>query len=92
METYTVRPGETLSLIAARYGCTVEEIVNANDMISADRISVGQTIRIPVQPAVTGPALKLIPNSDLVYGPAFIDFELETFVAGQGGYLASYSE
>jgi hypothetical protein len=70
----------------------VEEIVNANDMISADRISVGQTIRIPVQPAVTGPALKLIPNSDLVYGPAFIDFELETFVAGQGGYLASYSE
>jgi LysM repeat protein len=92
VETYTVQPGETLSFIASVYGCSVEEIVAANNLSSAHTIQVGQTLRIPTMAAETGPSLKLVPNSELVYGPATVDFDLEGFVMGQGGYLADYVE
>jgi hypothetical protein len=53
---------------------------------------VGQTLVIPIAPSRTGPSLKLVPDSEVVYGPAYIHFDLEGFVQGQGGYLANYSE
>lgn len=91
-DTYTVQPGETLGFIASVYGCTVDEIVAANGLASADAIGAGQKLRIPVRATETGPALKLVPDSEMVYGPATVDFDLERFVAGQGGYLAGYAE
>jgi murein DD-endopeptidase MepM/ murein hydrolase activator NlpD len=87
-----VQPGETLSLISTVFGCTVEEIVAANGLPDADSISVGQTLYIPITATETGPYLKLIPDSELVYGPAYIHFDLAGFVTEQGGYLASYAE
>ncbi len=46
---YTVRPGDTLSRIAARFGVTVAQILEANPQIQdPDRIQVGQEIVIPV--------------------------------------------
>ncbi|MBS3784876.1 MAG: LysM peptidoglycan-binding domain-containing protein [Anaerolineae bacterium] len=92
VETYTVQAGETLSLIASVYGCTVGEIVAANGLASADSIASGQSLRIPVAATTTGPALKLVPDSELVYGPAAIHVDLERFVSQQGGYLDSYTE
>jgi len=92
VESYVVQPGETLSLIAAVFGCTVEEVVAANDLPNANSIRAGQMLYIPVAATETGPYLKLIPDSELVYGPAYIHFDLADFVAGQGGYLANYTE
>ncbi|OQY25435.1 MAG: hypothetical protein B6I34_02180 [Anaerolineaceae bacterium 4572_32.1] len=91
-ELYTVHPGDTLSGIAWAFGCTVEELVRANGLGNADAISVGQQLAIPLAPTLCGPALKLVPDSELVYGPAYIHFNLADFVTRQGGYLASYSE
>lgn len=92
VESYVVQPGETLGLIAAVFGCTVEEITAANGLPDADSIRAGQMLVIPVTATQTGPALKLIPDSELVYGPAYIHFDLAGFVARQGGYLAGYVE
>jgi murein DD-endopeptidase MepM/ murein hydrolase activator NlpD len=92
VESYVVQPGETLSLIAAVFGCTVEEVVAANGLISADSIRAGQTLYMPVTASETGPDLKLVPDSEMVYGPAYIQFDLPAFVVRRGGYLASYTE
>ncbi len=92
VESYVVQPGETLGLIAAVFGCTVEEIVAVNGLPDEDSISIGQTLVIPIAATETGPALKLVPDSELVYGPAYVHFDLEGFVAGRGGYLADYAE
>ena len=48
---HVVKPGETLSHIARRYGVTVNALVAANGLKSANYIYVGQHIYIP---AVTG--------------------------------------
>ena len=92
IESYVVQPGETLSLIAAVFGCTVEEVVAANGLSDANTIHAGQVLYIPVTATEVGPYLKLLPDSELVYGPAYIHFDLAGFVAGQGGYLAGYTE
>ena len=91
-ELYTVGRGQTLGWIALRYGCTVEEIVALNDLADANSVFAGQQLLIPVAPSRTSPSLKLVPDSEMVYGPAYIQFDLAGFVVEQGGYLASYSE
>ncbi len=46
--TYTVQSGDTLFGIAQRFGVTVQEIVNANNMSNPNNLSVGQELIIPV--------------------------------------------
>jgi LasA protease len=70
----------------------VEEIAAANGLVDVDGIQAGQMLYIPVTATETGPSLKLVPDSELVYGPAYIHFDLPGFVVGRRGYLASYTE
>ncbi len=52
---YAVVRGDTLAHIASRTGSTVNTLVTANCLLNADRIEVGQQIRVPNMPAVTVP-------------------------------------
>ena len=44
--TYTVRPGDTLSAIASRYGMTVNALVTLNGIQNANLIYPGQSLRV----------------------------------------------
>ncbi|HMP72109.1 MAG TPA: LysM peptidoglycan-binding domain-containing protein [Kiritimatiellia bacterium] len=46
---HTVQPGETLSAIATAYGARVSDIVQANNLTSADVLRVGQKLFIPAR-------------------------------------------
>lgn len=52
---YSVRSGDTLSAIAARNGTTVAELVRENGIADANRIRVGQTLRLPAPEPVFAP-------------------------------------
>jgi len=45
--TYTVQPGDTLWLIARRYGTTVAELQRLNPGINPSRLMVGQRLTVP---------------------------------------------
>jgi LysM repeat protein len=45
--TYRVVPGDTLSAIAARFGTTVQALVDLNDLADPGQLSVGQVLQIP---------------------------------------------
>jgi LysM repeat protein len=45
---HVVQSGETLNIIGARYGVTVEDIMQANGLDNPDFISAGQQLTIPV--------------------------------------------
>ena len=47
LRQHIVQPGETLALIAARYGLGFAEIAAANNLLNPDRIDVGQVLIIP---------------------------------------------
>ena len=42
--------------------------------------------------SLVSPSFEIIPDSELVYGPASKSFDLHTFTAQLGGYLLSYQE
>lgn len=48
--SYTVRPGDTLWLLANRYGTTVDEIKRLN-RLTGDMLQIGQVLQIPVSQA-----------------------------------------
>ncbi len=47
LRQHVVEPGETVALIAARYGRSIAEIAAANNLLNPDRIEVGQVLIIP---------------------------------------------
>lgn len=92
-ELYIVQPGDTLGDIAAAYGIGLEALMQANNLGDADILDVGQTLTIPLpRPESTSSAFKIIPDSELVYGPASIQFNAAAFIQQRGGYLSVYAE
>jgi LysM repeat protein len=90
---HVVQAGDTLGTIAQQYGVSIEALMQANGLEDANLLSVRQALTIPApSPGEQGPDFKIIPNSELVYGPASARFDVNKYVQGEGGYLASYSE
>ncbi len=48
--TYTVQAGDTMSQIAEKFGVALDDLVAANPEVSANAMSVGQTLNIPSNP------------------------------------------
>jgi LysM repeat protein len=46
-ESYTVQPGDTVSIIAGAKGTTVEELAEFNNISIPYTITAGQTLKIP---------------------------------------------
>jgi len=90
---YSVEEGDTLGKIAKLYGVGLEQIEDANKLANPNFLHVGQALSIPPPtPDGTAPDFKIIPDSELVYGPSNVSFDLESFIQDQGGYLAGYKE
>ena len=70
-DQYVVQPGDTLGDIAQRYGISVEMLMQANNITDANLLDVDTTLIVPApNPGDTGPSFKVIPDSEMVYGPA----------------------
>lgn len=90
---HVVQPGETLGLIAEQYDVSVLQISQANQLMNVDYLSVGQLLEIPAPiPQPEGTSLKLIPDSEFVYGPASMIVDLQTEIERGGGLLAEFTE
>ncbi len=44
---YTIQPGETLSVLAHRFGTTVRILCELNSIVDASQVKAGVTIMIP---------------------------------------------
>jgi LasA protease len=91
--TYVVQPGDTIGSIAERFGVTEESIIALNGITNPYALQVGQTLLIPVPESETpGPNFKIIPDSELIYGPAANGFDPAEILNGKNSYLESYRE
>ncbi len=69
-EQYVVQGGDSLGTIAQRYSVSLNFLIEANELINPDLLTPGQVLNIPaVEPVEQGPDFKIIPDSELVYGP-----------------------
>jgi len=92
-EKYVVRQNDTLGLIAQRFRVTIDALIKANKLTNPDILEVGQTLIIPIlDPGDEGPGFKIIPDSELVYGPASTTLNIQEFINAKDGYLSTYKE
>lgn len=90
---HLVQPGDTLNSLAWKYGVSSSRIVQANGLINPNILTAWSYLLIPaqlVQPS--GPSFKILPDSELVYGPASALLDLPGTVSSGDGYLALYHE
>ena len=92
VETYTVRYGDTLGAIAARYDLSIEDLMRLNGLTNPNALQIGQVLKIQLQVTRGAPADFLLPDSEVVYGPAYAMFDVSGFANQANGYLASYRE
>ena len=87
-----VRQGDFLSTIASRYRIPLDALIRYNHIENPDAVPAGKRLMIPYPATRTTPDAILLPDSELVYGPAYVGFDTEAFVQEQGGWLAAYTE
>ncbi len=92
VERYTVRNGDTLGAIAARYDVSIEDLMKLNGMSNPNALQIGQSLKVTISVPRIGPGDWLLPDSEAVYGPSFANFDITRFVNAAGGYLAGYRE
>jgi LasA protease len=92
-ETHVVRYGDTLNYLAHRYGVAMGQIQVANGLQDPNLLAIGQILVIPPPtPEAPGPSYKVIPDSELVYGPSAIDLDSILRVISPESSLANYYE
>ncbi len=76
--TYVVQSGDSLSEIASRFDVTLDDLMEANDIVDPDSIREGQTLQIPggisstETPGIGGPPTPTV-SSRLIYpGPTLL--------------------
>jgi murein DD-endopeptidase MepM/ murein hydrolase activator NlpD len=102
---YTVEVGDYPASIAEKFGITVNELLSTNNLGADPVIYPGDTLTIPVtnvtqQAPLITPApqqatadyFKILPDSELVYGPLSSLLNVDAFVQKEGGYLAYYTQ
>jgi murein DD-endopeptidase MepM/ murein hydrolase activator NlpD len=90
---HTIGEGETLGYIALLYDTTLEELVAMNNLDGPSAlIQTGQLLRVPLHIDNISPAAPMLPDSEVVYSPAFVDFNVAEYVNNRGGYLSTYYE
>jgi LysM repeat protein len=90
---YTVQSGDTLASIALAYQLDAATLAAANQLSVNDWLQVGQVLTLPIpQPTLSPSTFKIIPDSELVYGPMSANLDVAAFIQSQGGLLSRYSE
>ena len=92
-EQYNVQAGDSLGSIATSYNITIQMLIEANKISNPDLLEVGQELEIPAPiPGEQGSGFKIIPDSELVFGPYAQNFDVMEFVSRYDSYLNRYSE
>lgn len=93
MVGYNAQGGDTLEIVAKRFGVKVEEIGSDTNLPGPGiLLEPGTLLLVPNRlPDELSPREETIPDSEIPYSPSNLDFDTLNYVRQQNGYLASYS-
>ncbi len=89
---YFTQAGDTLPVVAIRFGVDPSEIQSFDLISSTALLPPNQLLLIPRRLANTTSAQKILPDSEVVFSPSAMDFDVNAFVNEAGGYLSEYKE
>jgi len=88
-QVHYVRRGETLSVIASRYGVSLTKLVQANRIKNRNRVSVGQKLVIPAPKSYTGTTTK---KKTTKAAPPSPDYVKKSYRVRKGDTLGQIAE
>ena len=89
---YYAQAGDTLPVVAIRFGVESSEIASPDPLPDINLLNPGQLLIIPNRLENTTSSQHLIPDSEVVFSPSAIDFDIAAYIADAGGFLNTYSE
>jgi LasA protease len=89
---YYTQAGDSLPVVAARFDVLFHEISSPEPIPETAFFPPDQLLIIPHRLANTTADQRLLPDSEVVFSPSVVDFDINAFVVEAGGYLASYNE
>lgn len=90
---YYTQAGDTLPVVAIRFGVDASEINSPSGSIPTTGLLNPNTLLIiPHKLVNTTSSAKIIADSELVFSPSAIDFNIKGFIDEAGGYLSNYKE
>ncbi len=92
MVLYYSQAGDTRSAVAVRFGVKESEITSPQEVPAFSLLNPNQLLVIPNKLQQTGPKGILMPDSEVVFSPSALDFDVEAYVQEKGGYLSTYRE
>ena len=93
MIVYISQSGDSLSVIATHFNVATAEIISQAPLPAAGFIDPGTRLVIPDRlTEKTTPAAMLMPDSEVVYSPTTVDFDIQQYVGQAGGMLSTYRE
>jgi LasA protease len=89
---YIAQSGDTAAVVAAHFNTEPEKIFSPDPIPQFDLINPGQKLYLPAYSGSTTPLEILFPDSEVVYSPSAVDFDIQQFVNSTSGKLKDYSE
>jgi LasA protease len=90
---YYSQAGDSLPVVAIHFGVNVSEIYSEEKLPEEGFIDPNTLLSIPsVIFSQMSPDVRIMPDSEVVFSPSAIDFDVFSYVAAAGGYLNHYSE
>ena len=89
---YYTQAGDTLPAIAVRFNVKVDDISSAGSLTKTGFLDPNLPLMIPPVLKDTASNLKLMPDSEIVFSPSALDFDIDGFIDEAGGYLNTYRE
>jgi len=89
---YYSQAADTLPVVAVRFGVRPEEITSPDPLPETALLPPNQLLIIPRRLANTTSSQHLLADSELVYSPSTVDFDIRAYVDEAGGYLSTYSD
>jgi LasA protease len=89
---YTIRSGDTPAALALRFNVDLERFLDPMVFPPQMMLPVGQVIAIPNEIGSLRYTDVLLPDGEIVYSPAVLDFSTVDFINQAGGFLSTYTE
>jgi len=86
---YYAQPGDSLPVVAAHFGVDASEITSPALLPETGLLVPDTPLIIPTRLGETTPNVQIMPDSEVVYSPSAMDFDIESYVIEAGGYLST---
>jgi LasA protease len=93
---YTAQPGDTLAVVARRFGVEPADIASSMKITPQSLIKIGQELNIPEllteDENMLGPSEILLPDTEIVNSRSALDFDMLDYIQSEDGYFSNYRE